>query len=170
MLEALRQWFAIMQRADRGRVAMPSRAVDEAWHEFIVDTPRYVEFCTRAFGRYVHHRPAEPMRDADESKAQLRVCWRLACENAGIDPRAPQRLPKLFAIDRELDFPRGFRYRIAALAAAAAAAVATGDAAQGAGDGGVSVEFDAESIGCGSDGGGGGGGGDGCGGGCGGGD
>jgi hypothetical protein len=46
---------------------MPSRAVDEAWHEFILDTRTYTSFCHAAFGRYLHHTHGAmgtPMGDA----------------------------------------------------------------------------------------------------------
>lgn len=36
---------------------MPSRVVDEAWHELILDTTAYVAFCRTAFGGYLHHFP-----------------------------------------------------------------------------------------------------------------
>ena len=36
---------------------MPSKAVDEAWHEMILITREYTYFCERAFGRYLHHNP-----------------------------------------------------------------------------------------------------------------
>ncbi len=29
--------------------------LDEVWHAMILDTPRYFEFCRRAFGCYLHH-------------------------------------------------------------------------------------------------------------------
>lgn len=37
---------------------MPSRAVDEAWHGLILCTALYSEFCTKAYGRFLHHHPA----------------------------------------------------------------------------------------------------------------
>jgi len=47
---------------------MPSNLVDDAWHEFILDTASYIEFCEGAFGEYLHHTPEEtmgiPMREA----------------------------------------------------------------------------------------------------------
>jgi uncharacterized membrane protein YgcG len=47
---------------------MPSRLVDEAWHEFILDSLSYIRFCETAFGEYLHHTPDEamstPMPDA----------------------------------------------------------------------------------------------------------
>jgi hypothetical protein len=37
----------------------PSRAVDAAWHVFILDTRRYTSFCQGIFGTYVHHEPED---------------------------------------------------------------------------------------------------------------
>jgi hypothetical protein len=36
-----------------------STRVDEAWHQFILFTREYHEFCTRFAGRYLHHSPRE---------------------------------------------------------------------------------------------------------------
>lgn len=38
---------------------MPSHAVDEAWHGLILCTARYAEFCTSAYGRFLHHNPVD---------------------------------------------------------------------------------------------------------------
>jgi hypothetical protein len=37
---------------------MYSRRVDEAWHQFVLFTREYVEFCHRFFGQYLHHHPS----------------------------------------------------------------------------------------------------------------
>ncbi|NUM81610.1 hypothetical protein HUU42_12465 [bacterium] len=37
----------------------PSLIVDWAWHEFILCTKPYSDFCQEHFGRYIHHHPAE---------------------------------------------------------------------------------------------------------------
>jgi hypothetical protein len=37
---------------------MYSLRVDEAWHQFILFTRQYMEFCQRYFGRYVPHNPS----------------------------------------------------------------------------------------------------------------
>ncbi|WBB59779.1 hypothetical protein O7599_30195 [Streptomyces sp. WMMC500] len=37
---------------------MHSLRIDEAWHQFILFTVQYQEFCERFFGRYVHHAPS----------------------------------------------------------------------------------------------------------------
>ena len=152
VLDGLRQWFEVVRRARGRHVAMPSRAVDAAWHEFILDTERYAEFCSRAFGRFAHHRPAEPLRAAGDAQEGIRRTWRLACEDARIDPKHPRRLPRLFAVDADLGFPHGHCYRLGATPRPNQEHESR-------------LEFDAEGIGCVSDGGGGGGDGGSCGGG-----
>lgn len=70
----LRQWLRCAGAALRDDVVigMPSRAVDEAWHGFILCTARYAAFCEAAYGRFLHHHPeggapetasADPMGD-----------------------------------------------------------------------------------------------------------
>lgn len=114
---ALRDYFQLCRVAGRRMVAMPSQAADDAWHEFILFTREYRRFCRAAFGRYLHHTPAEAMSKPTQASDGLRRAWRLACQRAGIDPRAPAALPALFALDAELGIPDGFRYRLDCLAA-----------------------------------------------------
>jgi hypothetical protein len=52
--QGLREWFLCCAWRDGEVLGMPSRLVDEAWHEFILDTLAYTEFCDRAFGGYLH--------------------------------------------------------------------------------------------------------------------
>ncbi len=40
-----------------GAVGMLSEDVDAVWHEFILFTPHYHEFCEEFVGRYLHHVP-----------------------------------------------------------------------------------------------------------------
>lgn len=35
----------------------PSKDVDEVWHNFILYTIEYAEFCQRYFGKFIHHVP-----------------------------------------------------------------------------------------------------------------
>lgn len=55
----LRQWLRCAGAAlrDRQVIGMPSHAVDEAWHGFILCTVRYAAFCDAAYGRFLHHHP-----------------------------------------------------------------------------------------------------------------
>lgn len=55
----LRQWLRCCAAAlhDRQIIGMPSHAVDEAWHGFILCTARYAAFCDQAYGQFLHHHP-----------------------------------------------------------------------------------------------------------------
>jgi hypothetical protein len=55
----LRQWLRCCAAAlrDKQVIGMPSHAVDEAWHGFILCTARYSAFCEQAYGRFLHHHP-----------------------------------------------------------------------------------------------------------------
>lgn len=59
--QGLREWFVCCAWRGRAVLGMPSRAVDEAWHEFILDSIAYIDFCEKAFGEYLHHTPDEAM-------------------------------------------------------------------------------------------------------------
>ena len=53
----LREWLICCAHACGDQLGMPSRAVDWAWHELILNTPAYHALCRAAFGRYLHHVP-----------------------------------------------------------------------------------------------------------------
>jgi hypothetical protein len=59
----LREWFVCCAWRGRAVLGMPSRLVDEAWHEFILDSLSYTDFCEKAFGGYLHHMPDEAMEN-----------------------------------------------------------------------------------------------------------
>lgn len=107
---ALRDYFHLCNRAGRRMVSMPSQVVDDAWHAFILFTRGYHRFCRRAFGRFLHHTPAEAMSSPTRAGEGIKRAWRLACVHDGIDPKEPARLPLLFSIDADLKIENGFYY------------------------------------------------------------
>lgn len=110
VLRGLRQFFMAHLRSGRKFVAMPSKVVDTAWHEFILHTQGYQRWCHAAFGGLLHHSPAEVLgRDARRNDG-LRRSWYWACKEESIDPRKPTRLPLLFALDAKFGVPGGFTY------------------------------------------------------------
>lgn len=114
----LRQFFSANAQADGRFVAMPSKVVDTLWHEFILHTRAYEAFCRRAFGRLLHHTPAEALpaagagRRVGQRREGLRRAWAGACRDEGIDPRKPDRLPLLFALDATLGIAGGYVYAL----------------------------------------------------------
>jgi hypothetical protein len=107
---ALRQFFLCHLASGRKYVSMPSQVVDDLWHEFILYTRNYQQFCNRAFGGYMHHTPAVALGPGQGDEMGLKRAWRYACLEENINPKAPSRLPLLFGIDAKLGIEDGFRY------------------------------------------------------------
>ena len=67
-----REWFDEMARylelcAASATPLSPSKKVDRAWHEFLLFTREYRDFCEERFGRFVDHDPyAAPDPEAYE--------------------------------------------------------------------------------------------------------
>ncbi|HEX8550130.1 MAG TPA: hypothetical protein VF681_01110 [Abditibacteriaceae bacterium] len=112
VFEALRNYFVVCHYAGILMVSMPSQIVDDAWHEFILFTRDYNDFCLQAFGRYLHHTPAEAMKTRTTAQKGIERAWRLSCEQEGINRKQPDRLPLLFAIDDLLHVENGFIYSL----------------------------------------------------------
>ncbi len=162
--QGLREWFICCAWRGRTILGMPSRLVDEAWHEFILDSVAYTQFCTAAFGSYLHHTPDEAMPTpggdllggtirawdrSDAGSGHDSILWDLD-ERVGVDDPLGVSGVQLSAIRSHTSYPM-------------AAGWACGGGGWGDGDGGGG---DGGGCGGGGDAGGGGGG---CGGGCGGG-
>ncbi|MGU3501905.1 hypothetical protein [Mycobacterium sp. C31M] len=86
----LRQWLRCCAAAlrDDQLIGMPSHAVDEAWHGLILCTARYQDFCTTAYGKFMHHHPcggapdgspaaAEPM---DQQLRRTVIAWEMVAQ------------------------------------------------------------------------------------------
>ena len=107
----LRQFFLAYLNGGRRFVSMPSQVADDLWHEFILYTRNYEQFCRHAFGGFLHHTPAAVLApDQRDSNAGLRRVWWQCCREENIDPRKATRLPLLFALDVKLAIAGGFVY------------------------------------------------------------
>lgn len=108
VMQGLRQYFQLC-RVAHNATSMPSKIVDLAWHEFLLYTKSYANFCKYGVGHFVHHTPTQEMTDPSSLEEGMKETWYQACAwEGGIDQRAPSRLPFLFAIDAALDIPDGF--------------------------------------------------------------
>ncbi|WP_171014173.1 hypothetical protein [Chitinivorax sp. B] len=106
----LRQYFRMTLQSGRKLVAMPSRIVDELWHEFILFTRNYQSFCKQAFGYFLHHTPAAAMSSEQTQRRAIKRAWYLACQDELIPPRSAKRVPLIFGLDLALSIPGGFYY------------------------------------------------------------
>lgn len=51
--------YFLLSRSDRGRIwEMHSLRVDDVWHQFVLFTRQYIEFCDRYYGAYLSHSPS----------------------------------------------------------------------------------------------------------------
>ncbi len=114
--QGLRQFFLSYLLCNKQPVAMPSRIADDLWHEFILYTKQYAEFCQQAFGDFFHHTPSAAMGAHKETNTGLRRIWWYSCKEENIGPRKPLRMPLLFALDSKLSIKRGHYYTLASMA------------------------------------------------------
>jgi hypothetical protein len=108
--QGLRQFFYAYLKSGCQFVSMPSQVADDLWHEFILYTKEYQQFCNQAFGCFLHHTPAVVLSADKQNNTGIRRTWRYACKDENINARAPERIPLLFALDSKLKIPNGFRY------------------------------------------------------------
>jgi hypothetical protein len=74
----------------------PTLALDDGWHEFLMYTKQYSEFCQTYFGRFVHHVPDDPMNPPVGRPRVIRT-RELAEEAFGIEAlSANWTLPPIF--------------------------------------------------------------------------
>jgi hypothetical protein len=106
----LRQFFLAHLKSGRLYVSMPSQVADDLWHELILYTKNYQQFCQKAFGRFLHHTPAIVLTKGQKGNDGIRRCWRFVCMEENINPALPLRLPLLFALDGKFDINEGFLY------------------------------------------------------------
>ncbi len=60
--------YLVLAQSDRATAwQMHSLRVDEAWHQFVLFTVQYADFCMRHFGRFVHHAPSNSPSTAANS-------------------------------------------------------------------------------------------------------
>lgn len=107
----LRQFFLAYLGGGLRPVSMPSQVVDDLWHEFILYTRDYQAFCSKAFGRFLHHTPAVRLDPHLKSSNEgLRRVWFQCCKQENISPSNPSRLPLLFALDTKFKIANGYVY------------------------------------------------------------
>jgi hypothetical protein len=61
LAEVIRFLFLVAERTEG--TLTPSHRVDLVWHEFILHTRAYHEFCSQHFGKFIHHQPGGDQKD-----------------------------------------------------------------------------------------------------------
>lgn len=112
VIKGLREYFHVCNVAAGSMVSMPSQVVDVAWHEFILFTRMYEEFCGKAINRFLHHTPAEAMLTPRKSTVGIKKAWKISCHREKLSPSGSNKLPILFALDSQLKISDGFKYSL----------------------------------------------------------
>jgi hypothetical protein len=110
VISGLRQFFVVCGKNNLRWCMMPSKIIDEAWHEFILNTKEYQIFCTKAFGKFLHHSPSKAMSSQTKAQIGIQRAWISACKLERMSPNAVTRIPLLFAIDYKLQISDGYYY------------------------------------------------------------
>ncbi len=58
--------FILLQKKHLPECLVPTREIDEFWHNHILYTKQYHADCAAIFGHYLHHVPANPNEDAEQ--------------------------------------------------------------------------------------------------------
>jgi hypothetical protein len=130
-LQQLRLYFMLCLTLDSNELALPSRVVDVCWHAFILETRSYQRFCTRAFGRFLHHTPYKSNADSrtnfqdvqDDETESVKISlkdgarvYQAALSMVDIVSSSSNpvssyvQVPMLFFIDQLLKIPDGYVY------------------------------------------------------------
>ena len=144
VLEGLRTWFRMINEHKRANFGMPSVAVDTAWHEFILLTQQYAEFCQQAFGKFLHHAPThgneKAKRDGLARTYGMGAGTALGVAGlAGVAGAVALSGHDLFSLDQQLGIPGGSQYTPDALADLQKR-YATLTASSSSGDGGGGID------------------------------
>lgn len=114
--EGLKEWFVLIKSANPRMLGMTSVAIDDLWHEIILDTKFYAYFCETFVGFFVHHttNKANSGIDAErkEREAAMRT-WMSSCYLIGEDPYNPTVLPRLFRLDEQWNILNGHYFKLA---------------------------------------------------------
>jgi len=110
--KALMDYFYLCNMANGKMVSMPSRVVDDLWHEFLLFSSVYESFCKKAFGHFLHHIPDEVMPNKKSNNEGMKRAWQLIAQKENINPKFPDKMPLLFAIDTILEIDNGIKYSL----------------------------------------------------------
>lgn len=91
-VEVLYKGYLLLSQLNLDQPLVPTKAIDEMWHQHILDTRKYEDDCARTLGRFFHHFPYFGVRN-DEDARNLEIAFaetrKLFVEHLGVDLVAP---------------------------------------------------------------------------------
>jgi hypothetical protein len=67
----VKRFFVLVRSDDTKMWEMYSARIDEAWHQFILFTKEYTDFCRRFFGRYIPHSPSNAPKSETRNSVEV---------------------------------------------------------------------------------------------------
>lgn len=93
--------------------SMTSVIVDDLWHEFILDTRNYMNYCNKFCGGYIHHHPGTVKFETDFRNKRVEdevIATFLALLENMDDKNHINSIPLMFVVDEYLELNGGFRF------------------------------------------------------------
>lgn len=98
------QYLQLVRKSPNNEVLMFSKSVDFVWHQFILSTREYAEFCNEYFGKFLHHVPSPTSNKDWSGDLELRKFFVESSILMGYDPFYPLGdFIELFRADVEMD-------------------------------------------------------------------
>lgn len=110
--KSLLQFFEALFN-NKTSVAMVSEVADELWHEFILHTRAYCEFCEKIFGKYIHHNPTENNVEYDWRNKEIPNEFMNLYKFSLNSPfNIQSKVPLIFTIDELLKIKGGYQFNM----------------------------------------------------------
>ncbi|KZX78733.1 hypothetical protein A3715_19860, partial [Oleiphilus sp. HI0009] len=110
--EGLKDYFRLCLLNEGKTIEMPSRCVDDLWHQFILFTKDYHIYTKNIFDKYLHHFPYVSSINATneiENAYRMHETYIYAKQLDEILGRKDS-MPALFTIDEELNIEKRIKY------------------------------------------------------------
>jgi hypothetical protein len=111
IIESLRQLF-IKHSKYNWQPTNISHAIDYAWKSFHEMEQMYSQFCGSAFTKVLPYTPLSESLLEAFNQNNVQKLWVDACQDDGIDPLFPDRLPTIFFLDEKLTIPNNAQHFI----------------------------------------------------------
>jgi len=89
---------------------IPSVAVNDLWHELILENEDYSSFCNEAFGSLLLP-PSKKDKSFNIQMAKF-LMWEKSCQEEGLYPLSTYKLPLIYKIDKLLKIKNGLYYSV----------------------------------------------------------
>ncbi|WP_428024038.1 hypothetical protein [Arcobacter sp.] len=109
--KAYKMYLKLFIQFGRYLIPIPSVILDRVQIEFM-HCKEYNNFSKQAFGFYLTKSKFTKMKSKNEPNIDTSTVWTLSCDYENIDAKNPEKLPKIFEIDKLINIDDGIKYTI----------------------------------------------------------